>query len=49
MFLHDRYDYYTNSSFLDYEFVSEGPNRAIRKVARFTKIKKDFTILGWAI
>lgn len=36
-----RYTYKTNNSFLDYEFVSEGPRGHIKKVVRFTKIEKD--------
>lgn len=33
-----RYHYKTNSGFLDYEFVSEGPKGNIIKVIRFTQI-----------
>lgn len=33
-----RYTYKTNESFLDYEFISEGPRGFIKKVVRFTNI-----------
>ena len=33
-----RYQYKTNSGFLDYEFFSEGPKGKIKKVIRYTKI-----------
>lgn len=32
------YSYKASPSFLDYEFVSEGPKGKIKKVVRFTKI-----------
>jgi hypothetical protein len=34
----ERYTYFTNNDFLDYEFYSEGPKGKIKKVVRFTKI-----------
>lgn len=37
----DHYSYKTNPSFLDYEFVSEGPKGKIKKVIRFTMIGQD--------
>ena len=33
-----RYTYKTNKAFLDYEFYSEGPKGAIKKVVRFTLV-----------
>lgn len=33
-----RYKYKTNTSFLDFEFISEGPKGKIKKVVRFTQI-----------
>jgi len=36
----DRYVYLTNNDFHDYEFYSEGPNGKIKKVVRFTCIRK---------
>lgn len=35
------YSYKTNPSFLDYEFVSEGPKGKIKKVVRFTMIDEQ--------
>jgi hypothetical protein len=35
------YSYKTNPSFLDYEFVSEGPKGKIKKVVRFMMIGED--------
>jgi hypothetical protein len=32
----ERYKFVTNSSFLDYEFESDGPRGVIKKVVRFT-------------
>ena len=33
-----KYQYKTNHGFLDYEFVSEGPNGKIKKVIRYSKL-----------
>lgn len=41
------YPYKTNDSFLDYEFVSKGPKRSIKKVVRFTEIRKNIYNLGF--
>jgi hypothetical protein len=42
-----RYPYKTNSDFLDYEFVSEGPKGNIKKVIRFTQIDTAVFNLGF--
>ncbi len=42
-----RYPYKTNTAFLDYEFISEGPKGSIKKVIRFTKIDKTVFNLGF--
>jgi hypothetical protein len=39
----ERYDYQTNETFLDYEFHSEGPKGAIKKVVRFTLVQLPMT------
>ncbi|MGK6351611.1 DUF6934 family protein [Parapedobacter sp. DT-150] len=36
----DRYVYFTNNDFHDYEFYSEGPNGRIQKVVRFACIQQ---------
>jgi hypothetical protein len=36
-----KYAYKTNETFLDYEFESSGPKGKIKKVVRFTEIRKD--------
>ena len=41
------YNYKTNESFLDFEFISEGPKGRIRKVVRFSVIQKDVYNLGF--
>ena len=33
-----RYEYKTNTGFLDYEFITEGPKGKIKKVVRYTQI-----------
>jgi hypothetical protein len=43
----DRYSYQTNESFLDYEFVSEGPKGKNKKVVRFTAISNNVYNLGF--
>lgn len=40
----ERYDYQTSESFLDYEFHSEGPKGAIKKVIRFMSV----TVAGFS-
>jgi hypothetical protein len=40
----ERYTYFVNNNFLDYEFYSEGPKGKIGKVVRFTKVLEDSTI-----
>ena len=35
----ERYQYFTNDDFKDYEFYSEGPNGRIKKVVHFSKIQ----------
>ncbi len=42
-----RYKYKTNSAFLDYEFISQGPKGSIKKVIRFTQIKSGVFNLGF--
>jgi hypothetical protein len=42
----ERYSYETNDSFLDYEFISEGPKGKIKKVVRFTAIGNNVYNLG---
>ena len=42
-----RYQYRTNKSYLDYEFVSEGPKGRVRKVVRFLQITDDVYNLGF--
>ncbi len=32
----ERYEYYTNETFLDFEFASEGPKGKIKKVVRYS-------------
>jgi hypothetical protein len=43
----DRYPYYADSSFFDFEFESEGPKRKIRKIARFIKIRQNLYSFGF--
>ena len=43
----ERYSYQTNESFLDYEFVSEGPKGNIKKIVRFTAISNNIYNLGF--
>lgn len=47
MFSEDKYLYYTNSSFLDFEFESIGPKGVIKKVARFSEIGKNIYNFGF--
>jgi hypothetical protein len=37
----ERYAYFSNNDFQDYEFYSEGPKGKIKKVVRFTKISDE--------
>jgi hypothetical protein len=41
------YSYRTNPSFLDYEFISDGPRGKIKKVVRFTTIGEGVYNLGF--
>ena len=41
-----RYLYKTNDSFLDYEFISDGPKGHIKKIIRFTQISISVFNLG---
>ncbi len=41
------YQYRTNESYLDYEFISEGPKGRIKKVVRFLQISDDVYNLGF--
>jgi len=41
------YQYRTNESHLDYEFISEGPKGRIKKVVRFLQISDDVYNLGF--
>ena len=43
----EKYPYQTNESFLDYEFVSEGPKGKIKKVVRFTAISNNVYNIGF--
>lgn len=43
----DKYDYQTNSSFLDYEFISSGNKGSIKKVARFNLIQDKLYNFGF--
>lgn len=43
----DKYEYSTNSSYMDYEFESIGPNGVIKKVARFTEIGQNIYNFGF--
>ena len=43
----DRYPYYANSSFFDFEFESKGPRGAIKKIARFTQIGVNLYSFGF--
>jgi hypothetical protein len=42
-----RYSYKTNKEFLDYEFISSGPKGDIKKIVRFTEIRKNMFNLGF--
>jgi hypothetical protein len=42
-----RYQYKTNNSFLDYEFISEGPKGSIKKIIRFTQISTSVFNIGF--
>lgn len=42
-----RYLYKTNNSFLDYEFISDGPQGHIKKIIRFTQISISVFNLGF--
>jgi hypothetical protein len=44
----DRYPYYADSSFFDFEFESEGSKGKIRKIARFIKIGQNLYSFGVA-
>ena len=37
----ERYTYFTNSDYLNYEFFSEGPKGKVKKIVCFTKIKEE--------
>jgi hypothetical protein len=41
------YQYYSDPSFFDFEFESEGPNGLIRKIARFSSIGKNIYNFGF--
>lgn len=43
----DKYLYHTNSSFLDYEFVSVGSKGTIKKVARFSEMGTNIYNFGF--
>ncbi len=43
----DRYPYYANSSFFDFEFESKGAKGAIKKIARFTRIGVNLYNFGF--
>lgn len=43
----NRYEYKTNNSFLDYEFISEGPKGSIKKIIRFTQISTSVFNTGF--
>jgi hypothetical protein len=43
----DRYPYYANASFFDFDFESEGPKGKIRKIARFIKIRRNLYSFGF--
>ncbi len=42
-----RYQYKTNNSFLDYEFISIGPKGSIKKIIRFTQINSSVYNIGF--
>ncbi len=42
-----RYQYKTNNSFLDYEFISEGPKGSIKKIIRLTQISASVFNIGF--
>lgn len=42
-----RYQYKTNHSLLDYEFISEGPKGSIKKIIRFTQISTSVFNIGF--
>jgi hypothetical protein len=37
----DKYDYKTDKTYLEYEFISDGPKGKITKIVRYTKISGD--------
>ena len=43
----EKYPYYTNSSFFDFDFESEGPKGHIKKIARFSSIGKSLYNFGF--
>jgi hypothetical protein len=43
----ERYPYYANPSFFDFEFESEGPKGRIKKIARFSSIGTNLYNLGF--
>ncbi len=43
----DRYKYYADASFFDFEFESEGPKGKIKKIARFLAIEKNVYNFGF--
>ena len=43
----ERYRYHINESFLDYEFISEGPKGKIKKIVRFTSISGNIYNLAF--
>jgi hypothetical protein len=44
----ERYTYFTNSDFKDYEFYSDGPKGKIKKVVTFTKVQDGPVIYNLA-
>jgi hypothetical protein len=43
----DRYPYYTDADFFDFEFESHGPKGNIKKVARFLRIEHNLYNFGF--
>jgi hypothetical protein len=43
----ERYPYYANPSFFDFEFESEGPKGTIKKIARFSSIGTNLYNFGF--
>ena len=42
----ERYDYSADETYLEYEFVSDGPNGRIAKIVRYTKIDQEGKIFN---